>query len=376
MVASVNRIINAPHQKISKKMAIKQKIKKIVSEGLRIPFTDLAISITRRNSPKKEDGQIHSINLRYIQELLKRFPELKEFHSDSIESNPEECAAAIDFYNSCIPMFYEPAKGAYLRSLLFALRKKVGEKFQNLIDKKIAESNLRDGLVERTLILKDDKSSPRAQKITEEIEKEIENFDANYQSKIGYLKTDWFWKSFPDIRGESLAVFFENHKENLRGKKILHFSPEKTLKEFFLFERSNLNLDYKTSDIFEGKEDLVQDITQIKASDDSFDLIICHRVLEHILDDKSAIKEMYRVLKPKGELNVSVPQSMNRLETEEWVIPDKSHSGHVRQYGRDFKNRLAEAGFKVKNEHFLLDKSAEEHLRNQTYPMRFYTCTK
>ena len=62
--------------------------------------------------------------------------------------------------------------------------------------------------------------------------------------------------------------------------------------------------------------------------------------------------------------------------TNDWVVPDESHHGHVRQYGRDFENRLADAGFRVEVDRLLLERTLAEHLAAGTFPLRIYVCRK
>ena len=55
--------------------------------------------------------------------------------------------------------------------------------------------------------------------------------------------------------------------------------------------------------------DVILDITDIKFKDNFFDVIICNHVLEHIIDDRKAMSELFRVLKPKGFAILEVPIS-------------------------------------------------------------------
>nr|MBP9532880.1 class I SAM-dependent methyltransferase [Syntrophaceae bacterium] len=50
------------------------------------------------------------------------------------------------------------------------------------------------------------------------------------------------------------------------------------------------------------------DITQMPFADETFDCVICSEVLEHIPEHEAALKELVRVLKPRGTLVVSVPR--------------------------------------------------------------------
>ncbi len=102
-------------------------------------------------------------------------------------------------------------------------------------------------------------------------------------------------------------------------------------------------------------------IKEMMFESNSFDAIICIHVLEHVDDDKSAIGELYRVLKPGGWALISVPIDFRRdtYEDPSIVSPEdrQKHFGepqHVRFYGRDFGDRLRAAGFEVR-----LDRGAD-----------------
>ena len=74
-------------------------------------------------------------------------------------------------------------------------------------------------------------------------------------------------------------------------------------------------------------------ITSLPFKDASFDKVICSEVLEHILDDYQAIKELVRVLKDEGRLAVSVPSYLP--ETICWKLSGDYHGkpgGHIRIY--------------------------------------------
>ena len=90
------------------------------------------------------------------------------------------------------------------------------------------------------------------------------------------------------------------------------------------------------------------DITQLSFLDNTFDLIICSHVLEHVKDDSKAIKEMFRVLKSKGALFIMVPLNENRINTIEYEAPNPLDPCHVRYYGLDLMDRIKSAGFRVK----------------------------
>lgn len=85
-----------------------------------------------------------------------------------------------------------------------------------------------------------------------------------------------------------------------------------------------------------------------------FDLALCIHVLEHVPDDRGVIAELYRVVKPGGFAVVSVPLRFDRPTHEDPTITDPverlrlfGERGHVRYYGLDLRDRLADVGFDV-----------------------------
>jgi len=92
----------------------------------------------------------------------------------------------------------------------------------------------------------------------------------------------------------------------------------------------------------------IADINRLPFADASFDCIICSEVLEHIPDHKNAIKELDRILKPKGTLVVSVPRYF--AERICWFISREYHNeegGHIRIYRKKQLHRiLTGQGFK------------------------------
>ena len=139
---------------------------------------------------------------------------------------------------------------------------------------------------------------------------------------------------------------------------VLHFSPEKGLKAALAAQK---NLTYATSWYEPDRAaDFHLDLTQLALADNSWDVLIAYHILEHITEDRKAMREIYRVLKPGGWAVVQVPvrEQPDSFEDPSVVTREERNEkfgqyDHVRYYGwKDFADRLAEAGFEVKIERF------------------------
>jgi SAM-dependent methyltransferase len=147
--------------------------------------------------------------------------------------------------------------------------------------------------------------------------------------------------------------------------RVLHFAPEPVFARAFI-NRSNLQ--YVSGDLNSPLAALKLDIMHLPFNTDSFDVILCSHVLEHVHDDVAAIKELYRVLKPSGWAIVQVPIDPTLEKTFEdptIVSPDERQAAygyfeHVRLYGRDYKDRLERAGFSVVVDDYVRTLSADE----------------
>jgi hypothetical protein len=134
--------------------------------------------------------------------------------------------------------------------------------------------------------------------------------------------------------------------------RVLHVAPEDCLQP--TLTRLG-NLDYVSADMSSRSAMVRMDITDIQFPDDSFDVILCSHVLEHVGDDGRALCELRRILKPGGWAILQVPVDGSRERTfEDPRVTDAAdrerlfgQSDHVRMYGRDYPQRLADAGFDV-----------------------------
>ncbi|MBQ0768107.1 MAG: methyltransferase domain-containing protein [Bizionia sp.] len=141
------------------------------------------------------------------------------------------------------------------------------------------------------------------------------------------------------------------------SKSVLHFAPEQCFLNRF---RKLKNLDYTTTDLESPIADVKADICNLPFKDNSYDIILCNHVLEHIPDDTKAMQELYRVMKPGGYGVFQIPQDLSRdITFEDNTITDKAERAkifgqydHVRIYGRDFFDKLRRFGFTVQEVDF------------------------
>lgn len=144
----------------------------------------------------------------------------------------------------------------------------------------------------------------------------------------------------------------------LRPLRILHVAPDYGL---YLWLKKRGNIDYVATDLdlsrYRHMENIQKaDLTALPFENASFDVVICSHVLEHIPDDRAAMREIMRVLKPEGVAMLMVPLATDGKSTEEEpTINDAREQerrfgqwDHVRIYGRDdFIARLESCGLDV-----------------------------
>ena len=161
--------------------------------------------------------------------------------------------------------------------------------------------------------------------------------------------------------------------------KVLHIAPEQ---EFLRKFKKMKNLDYTSADLYSPIVDVKADILDLPFEDESFDVVFCNHVLEHIEEDQKAMSELYRVMKKGGWGIFQVPMK-NSLEKsyEDFSITDpkerQKHFGqydHVRWYGMDYFSRLEQAGFTVDINFYSKKFSPEERqkfglLENEILPV-------
>jgi SAM-dependent methyltransferase len=157
---------------------------------------------------------------------------------------------------------------------------------------------------------------------------------------------------FSEERHRALRVFLEKWLRDNRPLRLLHFAPEPSLRSWL---ESFVGVDYVTADIGRPDVNAVVDMTDMGVRAEAFDAIIASHVLEHVADDRAALREVWRILRPGGTALVMVPLDASRsLTFEDPAITTPAarqaaywQADHVRLYGRDFEDRLRAAGFDV-----------------------------
>lgn len=139
-------------------------------------------------------------------------------------------------------------------------------------------------------------------------------------------------------------------KNNLLEGKILHFSPSRSV---YRMLKKKPDITYFSTD-FEDEflADYRYDITAIPAENNFFDLILCYHILEHIENDKKAMAELFRVLKPGGTCLIQTPFKDGKIyedfskKTPEERAGAFGQEDHVRIYSVEgLLKRLNESGF-------------------------------
>ncbi len=152
-------------------------------------------------------------------------------------------------------------------------------------------------------------------------------------------------------RHRQMWLYLQNETDFFtKNYKVLHIAPEQ---EFLRKFKKMKNLDYTSADLFSPIVDVKADILDLPFANETFDVVICNHVLEHIQDDAKAMIELYRVMKKGGWGILQVPMKSTLEKTyEDFSITDpkerQKHFGqydHVRWYGMDYFDRLRKIGF-------------------------------
>ena len=116
---------------------------------------------------------------------------------------------------------------------------------------------------------------------------------------------------------------------------VLHVSPENFLRKIFKEKYKS----YISSDLYREDVDHQFDIQSIPYPDNSFDLVFASHVLEYVKDDRQAIQEIKRVLRPGGLAFLPVPMLHDKTIDFEERPPNKRI---IRETGIDYFDRYRE----------------------------------
>ncbi len=169
-------------------------------------------------------------------------------------------------------------------------------------------------------------------------------------------------------RHRLIWMYFQQRTDLLDGKpkKMLHVAPERQLGH--LFERQP-HIDYLSGDLLNERSMVKMDITDIQFPDEQFDVIYCSHVLEHVPEDRRAMREFYRVLKPGGWAILQVPIGADTTYEDPTITSPEERfrvfgqADHVRIYGPDYADRLKESDFNVTIDKFAAELPEKEAQR-------------
>jgi SAM-dependent methyltransferase len=134
---------------------------------------------------------------------------------------------------------------------------------------------------------------------------------------------------------------------------VLHIAPEHCFMKPFEEQHGD---HYITADIESPLAKVKMDIHQIPFGENHFDVVLCNHVLEHVQDDIKAMNEINRVLKRGGWAILQVPffspvpdvtfedTSVTDLREREKIF---GQDDHVRLFGKDYPQRMEQAGLMV-----------------------------
>lgn len=156
-------------------------------------------------------------------------------------------------------------------------------------------------------------------------------------------------------RHRLLWLFFNRMTKLFAGPRsatsFLHVAPERCFEPRL---RKRLGAGYLTADLEDPGADVRMDVTRIEYPDASFDVVYCSHVLEHVPDDRRALREFHRVLRRDGWAIILVPITAAATVEDPTETDPKERlrrfgqDDHFRRYGPDFLDRLRAAGFNVR----------------------------
>jgi SAM-dependent methyltransferase len=152
-------------------------------------------------------------------------------------------------------------------------------------------------------------------------------------------------------RHRTLYLYLRDNGLLRPSLRLLHIAPEEGI-----YRHLRGNEEYVPADLFPGTRSVAQfSVEKIPHPDDSFDVVLCSHVLEHVPDDAGAMREFRRILAPAGRAVLQHPIKLtlaHTFEDDAITSPEERERAygqhdHLRLYGRDFGDRLRSVGFDV-----------------------------
>ena len=146
-----------------------------------------------------------------------------------------------------------------------------------------------------------------------------------------------------------MARVLREHFDWTQHKAVLHLAPDGVIRRILEHAAAT----YTGADLNPGPGDVEADVQALPFPDGSYDLVVCSHVLEHVPDDRAALREMHRVLRPGGVALLQHPvdfELASTLEDPSETDPNErwrrfGQDDHIRRYGPDVAKRIHEAGF-------------------------------
>jgi SAM-dependent methyltransferase len=165
--------------------------------------------------------------------------------------------------------------------------------------------------------------------------------------------------------------------------RVLHVAPEPNISRLL---SAQPNLKYVTADLFEPKVMTRFDLMNLPFANNTFDAVICNHVLEHVSNDRTAMAEIHRVLKPGGWALLQVPIALAldktfedpTAKTDADRIRVFGQNDHVRLYcAADYVARLEETGFRVSASNYASELPEDSRIKYALIPEeQIFVCTK
>lgn len=212
--------------------------------------------------------------------------------------------------------------------------------------------------------------------------------DAEVITRLDIVPTGYRLATCPFCQSydrDRLLYFFLQRHTNLFSQptKLLHMAPELTLAKVI---GEHAHIDYMSGDLDGALAMRALDVTQLDFPDATFDAVICNHVLEHVPDDRKAMSELLRVLKPGGWAVLQVPIGVKlgqtiedfTLKTDAERLDKFGQIDHVRVYTlSDYVSRLESVGWQVSVIDFPQEMGADQITKFGLHPReKVVYCTR